>query len=148
MTIAETTVRGGSWLTDEADPQTIVTPERLTDEHRLIAQSASEFMNGEVAPATLDFQCDPAPSFLHVGVATHCPRLKAVQISLVAKSAGSDPTNLGPQARGVRLMNSPVTVNAPFPDTAQYPSFPGGDPHFRRRVQTLRVDLRNYSLPK
>jgi alkylation response protein AidB-like acyl-CoA dehydrogenase len=52
MTIAETTVRGGSWLTDEADPQTIVTPERLTDEHRLIAQSASEFMNGEVAPAT------------------------------------------------------------------------------------------------
>jgi hypothetical protein len=46
------------------------------------------------------------------------------------------------------MMNSPVTINAPFPDTAQYASFPGGTPRYRRRVQTLRVDLRNYSTPK
>ena len=52
MTMAETTVRGGSWLTDETDAQAVFTPERLTDEHRLIAQTATEFMEGEVAPAT------------------------------------------------------------------------------------------------
>jgi prepilin-type N-terminal cleavage/methylation domain-containing protein len=103
---------------------------------------------GEAAPAVNDFQCDPAPNYLHTGVMTHCPRLKAVQISLIAKSAGSDPANLGPQSRGIRLMNSPVTLGPPLPDTARYPSFPGGEPRFRRRVQTLRVDLRNYGLPK
>jgi prepilin-type N-terminal cleavage/methylation domain-containing protein len=102
----------------------------------------------EAAPAILDFQCDPAPAFIHAGVSTHCPRLKGVQISLIAKSAGSDPTNRGPQSRGIRMMNSPVTINAPFPDTAQYATFPGGEPRYRRRVQTLRVDLRNYSTPK
>jgi hypothetical protein len=45
-------------------------------------------------------------------------------------------------------MNAPVSGSPAVPLAAQYPSFPGGEPHFRRRVQTLRVDLRNYSLPK
>ena len=44
-------VRGGIWLTDETDPLTVFTPERLTDEHRLIAQTAEEFVTGEVEPA-------------------------------------------------------------------------------------------------
>jgi len=46
-----TNVRGGAWLTEETDAQTIFTPERLTDEHRMIARTAAEFMETEVVPA-------------------------------------------------------------------------------------------------
>jgi alkylation response protein AidB-like acyl-CoA dehydrogenase len=52
MSVTETALRGGSWLTEDADPQAVFTPERLTDEHRLIGQTASEFMETEVEPAT------------------------------------------------------------------------------------------------
>ncbi|HYE87005.1 MAG TPA: acyl-CoA dehydrogenase family protein [Vicinamibacterales bacterium] len=48
----EATVRGGAWLIEAADPSTVMTPEKLTDEHRMIHQTASEFINGEVVPAT------------------------------------------------------------------------------------------------
>ena len=51
MTTTATAVRGGMWLTEETDAQTVFTPERLNDEHRLIAQTAAEFMASEVAPA-------------------------------------------------------------------------------------------------
>src|SRR5688572_5528571 len=51
MTITATDVRGGMWLTEETEAQTVFTPERLTDEHRLIAQTAAEFIESEVRPA-------------------------------------------------------------------------------------------------
>jgi len=43
------TQRGGSWLLGDAGGD-IFTPERITPEHRLIAQTAQEFMDGEVLP--------------------------------------------------------------------------------------------------
>jgi len=46
-----TTVRGGSWLIEDTAPDSIFTPEKLSDEHRLIAQTADEFMTSEVLPA-------------------------------------------------------------------------------------------------
>jgi alkylation response protein AidB-like acyl-CoA dehydrogenase len=49
--VAETTARGGGWLTEDTDSATIFTPEQLTEEHRLIAQTAAEFMDTEVEPA-------------------------------------------------------------------------------------------------
>jgi type II secretory pathway pseudopilin PulG len=76
-----------------------------------------------------------------------CPRLHSVMISLLARSRDPDPTLLrgGPSggagsALGYRLMNVamtggtppvPVTVNSTRP--------------YRRRVQTLQINLRNYS---
>ena len=42
--------RGGEWLIVESDPALVMTRERITDEHRMIEQSAAEFMNGEVLP--------------------------------------------------------------------------------------------------
>jgi alkylation response protein AidB-like acyl-CoA dehydrogenase len=42
--------RGGEWLIVESDPATVMTRERITDEHRMIEQSAAEFMHGEVLP--------------------------------------------------------------------------------------------------
>ncbi len=48
---SETTVKGGAWLIAETDPSTVMTPERITEEHELIRQTAGEFINGEVIPA-------------------------------------------------------------------------------------------------
>jgi alkylation response protein AidB-like acyl-CoA dehydrogenase len=48
---SETTVKGGAWLIAETDPSTVMTPERITEEHALIRQTAGEFINGEVFPA-------------------------------------------------------------------------------------------------
>ena len=47
---SETTVKGGAWLIAETDPSTVMTPERITEEHELIRQTAGEFINGEVFP--------------------------------------------------------------------------------------------------
>jgi alkylation response protein AidB-like acyl-CoA dehydrogenase len=46
-----TTARGGAWLIEDAPAQSIFTPEKLSDEHRLISQTADEFMTNEVLPA-------------------------------------------------------------------------------------------------
>src|SRR5688500_14714554 len=44
----DTAVRGGAWLVTETAE--IFTPERLSDDHRMIAQTAHEFMTNEVVP--------------------------------------------------------------------------------------------------
>jgi prepilin-type N-terminal cleavage/methylation domain-containing protein len=101
-------------------------------------------VSGEAAPSFTKFQCtnpstvapfcsaiattDP---FSHTGAApAHCPRLHAVMISLVARSKDSDPTYKAPTATGYKIMNS-----AQVPTAGQY----------RRRVQTMKINLRNYS---
>ena len=43
--------KGGAWLLEDGDSATIFTPERLSDEHRLIAQTAREFAEKEIIPA-------------------------------------------------------------------------------------------------
>jgi hypothetical protein len=53
-------------------------------------------------------------------------------ISLLARSKDPDPTYNGPTEFGVRLMNAPALAAT----TTKY----------RRRVQTLRINLRNYSV--
>jgi alkylation response protein AidB-like acyl-CoA dehydrogenase len=50
-TATETTVqRGGEWLLQSVDAASVFTPEQLTDEHRLIARTADEFVEKEVLP--------------------------------------------------------------------------------------------------
>jgi alkylation response protein AidB-like acyl-CoA dehydrogenase len=44
------TQRGGEWLLHAADPSSVFTPEQLTEEHRLIARTAEEFIGNEVLP--------------------------------------------------------------------------------------------------
>ena len=50
MTTA-TSLRGGSWLIEDTPHDSIFTREKLTDEHRLIGQTADEFMANEVIPS-------------------------------------------------------------------------------------------------
>ena len=44
------TSRGGAWLLEDTSSGEVFTPERLTEEHRLIAQTTSAFMDAEVLP--------------------------------------------------------------------------------------------------
>ena len=46
-----TTNRGVPWLFEPTNVESILTPERISDEHRLIRQTAGEFMEHEVLPA-------------------------------------------------------------------------------------------------
>jgi alkylation response protein AidB-like acyl-CoA dehydrogenase len=46
-----TSTRGGLWLIEETPADSIFTPEKVTDEHRLIEQTANELMTAEVLPA-------------------------------------------------------------------------------------------------
>ena len=45
-----TAARGGSWLLDETEPSAVFTPEKISDEHRLMAQTTDEFVDNEVLP--------------------------------------------------------------------------------------------------
>jgi hypothetical protein len=69
--------------------------------------------------------------------ALNCPQLHGVMITLVAKSHDPDPTYKAPTARGIVVMNSPIIGVNPrtYPGYARY----------RRRLQTLRINLRNYA---
>jgi alkylation response protein AidB-like acyl-CoA dehydrogenase len=49
MTTA-TAAQGGSWLLENTPAESIFTPEKLSEEHRLIGQTADEFVSGEVLP--------------------------------------------------------------------------------------------------
>ena len=42
--------KGGSWLLEDVEPSEVFTPEKLSDEHRLIAQTTDEFIDAEVLP--------------------------------------------------------------------------------------------------
>jgi prepilin-type N-terminal cleavage/methylation domain-containing protein len=76
------------------------------------------------------------PSFIQAG--TTCPNLHSVMISLLAKSKNPDPNYRAPSATGFRLMNV-----APAPTAIPMTAVTNGN--YRRRVQTLRIALRNYS---
>jgi alkylation response protein AidB-like acyl-CoA dehydrogenase len=50
MATTTTARKGGSWLVDSTDPTEVFTPEKLSEEHVLIARTAAEFMSQEVLP--------------------------------------------------------------------------------------------------
>ncbi len=90
-------------------------------------------VTGETAPVDSQFQSQNPFVAGHTGIplATHCPTLHGVMISLVAKARDADPTYRGPASQGyLKVMNSAAT--------------PVGPGNYRRRIQTLRVNLRNY----
>src|SRR4051812_6209077 len=47
---ALTVLRGGEWLLTAADPDAVFTPERLTEEQRLVARTTRAFVDTEVVP--------------------------------------------------------------------------------------------------
>lgn len=87
----------------------------------------------ETVPVDLDFQAQNPFVAVHGGSPppNHCPTLHGVMISLLAKAKDSDPTYKGTAAQGYQLMNSTAA-----------PVTPG---NYRRRVQTLKINLRNFA---
>lgn len=69
--------------------------------------------------------------------AFNCPRLHSVMITLIAKSHDPDPTYKARTSHGIPVMNSPTDPGNP----REYPGFA----RYRRRLQTLRINLRNYA---
>ena len=51
MTTSTQLRKGGSWLLEDTPPSDIFTPEKLTDEQQLMAQTAQEFVDNELLPA-------------------------------------------------------------------------------------------------
>jgi alkylation response protein AidB-like acyl-CoA dehydrogenase len=49
-TIGQTVQKGGAWLIEDTAAADVLTPERLSDEHRLMARTAADFVRQEVAP--------------------------------------------------------------------------------------------------
>ena len=43
-------IKGGSFLLEDHSPEDVFTPDDLNDEHRMIGQTAREFMEKEVLP--------------------------------------------------------------------------------------------------
>ncbi len=58
MTTGETKrrIKGGSFLIEQRTPEEIFTPEDTTDQHRLIAQTAEEFMEKEIVPRAREIE--------------------------------------------------------------------------------------------
>jgi alkylation response protein AidB-like acyl-CoA dehydrogenase len=49
-------IKGGSFLIEQRRPEEVFTPEDMTDQHRLIAQTAEEFMEKEVVPRVREIE--------------------------------------------------------------------------------------------
>ena len=56
MPVMAKRVKGGSFLTEERDPQDVFTPEDLSEEHRQIAKTAIDFTQNEVMPAAAEIE--------------------------------------------------------------------------------------------
>ncbi|HLY61694.1 MAG TPA: acyl-CoA dehydrogenase family protein [Terriglobia bacterium] len=56
-------IKGGSFLIEPRLPEEIFTPEDLTDQHRLIAQTAQEFVDNEIIPRVQEME-DKKPGVL------------------------------------------------------------------------------------
>jgi prepilin-type N-terminal cleavage/methylation domain-containing protein len=122
-----------------------VTPTASDADTNVSSQPGGDEWVPNVAGADNPFTGDSTPLLAtnFFDVALHCPRLHAVMISLVAKSHSPDPTYRSPSARGLLTMNSPVSIDPPHPDTAHYSGIPVTT--YKRRVQTLKINLRNYA---
>ncbi|HEY1250867.1 MAG TPA: PilW family protein [Thermoanaerobaculia bacterium] len=138
----DTTDPAGTGPADNAITRTSPTnPPFDTDTNASIAAGDDEWrpnVAGEAVPAASEFQSAPTPLGGHTGIppAAHCPRLHAVMLSLLAKAHDSDPTYKGPAASGYVLMDVPLSGGVPVTAVTG---------RYRRRVQTLRVNLRNYA---
>jgi alkylation response protein AidB-like acyl-CoA dehydrogenase len=50
MAVAANVQKGGSWLLEESESSSTFTPEKLSEEHKLMAQTVEEFVANEVMP--------------------------------------------------------------------------------------------------
>jgi alkylation response protein AidB-like acyl-CoA dehydrogenase len=61
--VSKARIKGGSFLIEARTPEEVFTPEDLTDQHRLIAQTAQEFVEKEIVPRIKEIE-EKAPGIL------------------------------------------------------------------------------------
>ena len=81
-------IRGGSFLIEARAPEDIFTPEDLTDQHKLIAQTADEFIAQEIVPRVKEIE-EKKPGLLHELLK------KAAEIGLCATDVPQKYSGLG-----------------------------------------------------
>ncbi|HEY6331408.1 MAG TPA: acyl-CoA dehydrogenase family protein [Blastocatellia bacterium] len=79
-------LKGGSFILEDHDPADIFTPEDLTDEHRMIGQTAREFMEKEVLP--LDEEIEKKDLKLTVELMRKAATLGLLSIDIPEKYGG------------------------------------------------------------
>jgi len=79
-------LKGGSFILEDHDPADIYTPEDLTDEHRMIGQTAREFMDKEVLP--LDEEIEKKDLKLTVELMRKAATLGLLSIDIPEKYGG------------------------------------------------------------
>lgn len=48
--MSEKTIQGGAFLIEDLTGEDVITPEDFTEEHRMIAKTTEDFVQGEVIP--------------------------------------------------------------------------------------------------
>ena len=127
-------IKGGSFLNESRLPEEVFTPEDISDEHRLIAQTAQEFIDQEVVPRLNDIE-EKKPGVLRALLrkaaelgfcATDVPQkfggleLDKVSSTLVAEKMARDgawATTIGAQA-GIGIL--PITFFGTEEQKAKY----------------------------
>ena len=54
--MVENSIRGGAFLTQDPELEDLFTPEEFTDEHRMIARTVEDFVEGEIEPKTEEIE--------------------------------------------------------------------------------------------
>ncbi|HEX5731420.1 MAG TPA: acyl-CoA dehydrogenase family protein [Blastocatellia bacterium] len=80
-------IQGGSFLLEDHDPQEVFTPEDISDEHRMIAQTAREFTEKEVLP--LDEQIESKDYKLTRELLSKAGELGLLSIDIPEKFGGA-----------------------------------------------------------
>ena len=80
-------IQGGSFLLEDHDPQEVFTPEDISDEHRMIAQTAREFTEKEVLP--LDEEIESKDYKLTRELLTKAGELGLLSIDIPEKFGGA-----------------------------------------------------------
>src|SRR5215210_2484358 len=58
MTTTSTRIpKGAAWLLEETTPDEVFTPEKVTEEHKMMAHTAQQFVDNELLPATERMEC-------------------------------------------------------------------------------------------
>ena len=143
MAMAEAAVqRGGLWLLEATEPASTFTPEKLSDEQRMMAQTALEFVRAEVMPALDELEqknwdlarklvrrcgevgllgCDVPEAFGGVGV----DKVSSVVVAEAIGTAASFATTFGAQT-SLAIMPM-LTFATPEQQKKYLPGLAGGE---------------------
>ena len=98
---------GGSFLIEMADPKDIFTPEDMTEEHKLVAKAAEEFLLGEVAPVIDDLEAKKEGLMLQL-------LKKSAEVGLMGGDIPEEYGGMGLDKISTLIITEKVPIGGPF----------------------------------